>query len=383
MMLLCIFVLSALLVVALTSILNALVFPRIRPALPSEQASVSILIPARNEADVIGKTVSTLLSQTHRNFELIILDDNSEDGTGDVACAAGAGDPRLRVIHGKTLPPNWAGKSWACHQLSQEASHALLLFTDADVHWHPDALSGLLAMRNHTNADLLTVWPTQKTQTWAERLVVPLMGFAILGYLPVVMTHHSPFTIFAAANGQCMLWHRNAYERVGGHGRVANSVLDDVTLARAAKRAGLRLRMADGNTHVSCRMYTGWPQVRDGFAKNILAGYGSAAALLVATVFHLLVFIVPWIWLLIPGWQIWGLAAIALGILIRALTAAVTQQRILDSLLLPISVLLMTRIAIQAMIWHYTGGPRWKGRVIDPSGKPPTQHTKQRHPANG
>ncbi|MCU0512484.1 MAG: glycosyltransferase family 2 protein [Anaerolineae bacterium] len=355
----------ALSIIALVAVLNALMFPRLKAQPVRGTPRVSILIPARNEAAVIGDTVRALLKQTYAHFELIVLDDASSDATGALARAAGADDPRLKVISGVPLPPGWTGKNHACHVLAQHATGEILLFTDADTRWQPAALAALLALLESSQADLVTVWPTQHTETAAERLVVPLMMLAIIGYLPLVMTHYTPFAIFAAANGQCMAWRRAAYARVGGHASVAASVLDDVHLARLAKQRGLRLRMADGAGLIGCRMYTGWPGVRDGFAKNILAGYGnSVLALLAGTLFHWLIFWLPWLWLLLPETRLWGLLLILPGIGVRALSAAVSRQRVLDALFMPLSVFLMTLIAARAIRWHYTGGPRWKGRTL-------------------
>lgn len=359
-----IFTSAALIVISLTAILNVLIFPRLKAQPPPEDAPlVSVLIPARNEAHVIGQTVRKWLAQTYPNYEVLLLDDASTDGTGDIARDASGGDPRLRVLNGTPLPEGWMGKSWACQQLAQHAQGEILVFTDADVQWQPEALNALIAPMLRHDIDLYTVWPTQHTVTAAERLIVPLMAMVVVGYLPLVMTHHSPFGIFAAANGQCMAWQREAYERVGGHRPVAANVLDDVTLARLAKGGGASLRMADGHHLIACRMYEDWPAVRDGYAKNILAGYGSVPALLLATLFHWLVFLAPWAWLLTPH-ALWAALLIALGIGVRMLSAVFSHQRAVDALALPVSVLLMTRIAFRALIWHYTGGPRWKGRVI-------------------
>jgi chlorobactene glucosyltransferase len=204
-----------------------------------------------------------------------------------------------------------------------------------------------------------------------------------------------------------MLFHRQAYERVGGHAGVKGSIIEDVSLAKKIKAAGLRLRMVDGAGQVSCRMYQNWPEVRDGYAKNILAGHGNSILLLtLSTLFHWLIFLIPWLWLGLgwlwqgqlqapwlwlgldrlwqdqlqapwfwqPGlpawptwldWPAWPVLLILLGIGVRALTAAVSRQRILDALYLPISVLLMTRISLQSIYWKLKyGGPRWKGRTV-------------------
>ncbi len=326
---------------------------------------LSVLIPARDEAAVIGATVRALLAQADIALELIVLDDGSTDSTAEVALAAGNGDPRLRVMTGAPLPDGWIGKPWACQQLSQAASGDWLIFTDADVRWLPGSLAALMAEAARSRADLLTVWPTQIAETWGERLVVPLLAFVILGYLPVVGVHRTRVSSLAAANGQCLAFRRAAYEAVGGHAAARGEIVEDIALARRVKAAGLRLRMADGAGLIVCRMYAGWPAVRDGFAKNIIAGYGdSAAALIVATLFHGLILLAPWLWLAVPGRALFALALIALGIGARALTAAVTRQRIGDALLLPLSALLMTAIAGRALWWRWRGGVRWKGRTI-------------------
>ena len=132
-----------------------------------------------------------------------------------------------------------------------------------------------------------------------------------------------------------------------------------------------RLHLADGAGLVTCRMYKDWPSVRDGFAKNILAGYGERLSLLIlATLFHWLVFFGPWLWLALgwldpgqTGWPMWPLLLIGLGVGARALTAAISQQRVGDALLMPISVLFMTRIAAQAIWWHW---PLWRFTLEGP-----------------
>lgn len=384
----------ALIAVALIAIMNALTFPRLgktrlgyraeamhvgasfhAPA-NAEPLTVSICIPARNEARVIAETVRALRAQTYKYVEILVLDDHSSDGTGMLARTAAEGDARVHILAGKDLPQGWGGKNWACQQLGEVARGSWLVFADADVGWKPEAVSALIAQAEATHADLLTVWPTQTTLTWGERLTVPMMAFVILGYLPALAVHHIPFASLAAANGQCLCFRREAYARLGGHAAVRDHIIEDIVFARAIKRAGLRLRTADGGGLIDCRMYSSWPEVRDGYAKNILAGYGGVFGLLLGTVFHWLILLFPWVWiglLMIGNMPVssvhvaWAASLIVLGIGVRALTAAVTRQRVIDALLLPLSALLFTRIAAQAVWWQVRyGGPQWKGRVIRP-----------------
>jgi len=203
------------------------------------------------------------------------------------------------------------------------------------------------------------------------------MMFVIIAYLPEILVRHIPWPVFAAANGQCLAFRRAAYEKIGGHKVVRDHIVEDVGLAWKTKRKGLRMVMSLGQAQISGRMYHDWNSVKDGFAKNILAGHGGVPLfLMLSAVFHWLLFLLPFLWLplgfLLPATDAWPavpLAMAALGLGIRALSAAATRQRLGDALLLPVSVLLMSRVAGQALLWHYQyGGPVWKGRQIQMRG---------------
>jgi chlorobactene glucosyltransferase len=360
-----------LIVISVIAIVNTLTFPRLHPVEQLSYPLVSIMIPARDEAGIISETIQSLLAQNYPDYEIILLDDNSTDGTAGLAHMAAEGDPRMKILHGAPLPAGWKGKNWACHQLSRAARGSLLVFTDADVFWSADALPAICAELRRSRADMLAVWPTQITETWGERLVVPLMGFAILAYLPVLAVHFITWPVFAAANGQCLVFQRAAYEQIGGHMAVREAIVDDMAFAYKVKRAGLRLRMSDGNRFVKTRMYRNWSEVRDGYAKNILAGYGDSILFLFSSViFHWMLFVVPWFWLFISllnsANPLLPVMLILLGVLTRALTAATTHQRVPDAFFLPVSVVLMSVITAYAIKWRFSGGPRWKGRIYHP-----------------
>ena len=369
---------AALVTLCAIAVTNAREFPRLGAQPPDSPGQppapkLSVLIPARNEGRQIRETVARLLQQGHACYEVLVMDDDSSDDTAAEASAAGAGDACFRLLRSSPLPPGWTGKNWACHQLAQAAAGEVLVFTDADVQWQPAALAALIAEMERSDADLLTVWPSQVTVTWGERLVVPLMALAVLAYLPVRLAHATPYPLAAAANGQCMAFRRRAYAECGGHAGVCGQIVEDIQLARRVKAAGLHLRMADGAGLIRCRMYDGWRAVFHGYAKNILAGHGNSPALLLAsTAFHLSLFVLPWLWLALgpwlgygPGWPLWPLTLASLGVAVRAITAASTGQRVGDALFLPISVLLMTGIAGYALLAHMRhGGARWKGRFV-------------------
>lgn len=360
---------------ALILLSNLLLFPRLRaPQSPHTDSAplVSLLVPARNEAGNIAGVVQSLRAQTYPNFEILILDDNSEDNTAQLAQTAAGNDPRVRILNGAPLPAGWGGKNWACHQLSQHAQGDWLIFTDADVRWQPTALQSVLNLAQRERADLLTVWSSQITVTWAERLTVPLMAMVIWAYLPIFGTHFTPFGAFAAANGQCMVFRRSAYQKIDGHSGVRGAIIEDIQLARRIKQAGLRLRMADGAGLITCRMYQNWDEVRNGYSKNMLAGYGNRLVFLaLATVFHWAVFLFPWAGFTLALLNQHQSAAaaygvlIALGLAIRAVSASTTGQRVQDAFLMPVSVILMTIIAAQSA-WQRIryGGAVWKGRIL-------------------
>jgi chlorobactene glucosyltransferase len=328
-----------------------------------QQPRVSVLIPARNEAARLSKPLQSLLAQTYPALEIIVLDDHSSDGTAALATEIGQG--RVRVLTGAALPTGWLGKPWACEQLGAAATGDILLFTDADVVWHAQGVQKVVDLFCARRADLLTVWPTQQTETWAERLTVPAMALAILAYLPIVLgVNLIPSQWFAAANGQCLAFRRSAYQRIGGFAAARGQVVDDMAMARAIKAHRLRLRIADGHHWLHCRMYMGWTQVRLGFAKNILAGHGGVVPLLLSTGFHWAAFCVPWIWLACGG-GLWAALLGCLGLLLRALTAEASKQRPQDALGMPLTVLLFTLIAGQALWWHWRGGVQWKGRILN------------------
>ena len=358
---------------AAIAILNTITYPRLRQAQPKSMPLVSVIIPARNEAGNIALAVSGLLAQDYPNLEVLVVDDQSEDGTAQVALEAAQGDPRLRLLQGQELPAGWLGKNWACHQAALQARGEALIFTDADVRWKPGAVAALLAVMEKEEVDLLAVWPWQITQTWGERLVVPMMTFTVLSYLPELAVRKMPQPSLAAATGQCLAFRREAYERSGGHETVRGSVLDDMGLAWNIKRGGMRMGQALACGLIETRMYDGWAAVRAGFAKNILAGHGGKPLLLLASaVFHWTLFLLPWLWLAIglltpdmpAGWAVWPGAALLLALGVRALTAVAAGNRLLDALLLPVSTILMTIIAGQALIWRRRGSATWKGRAI-------------------
>jgi chlorobactene glucosyltransferase len=235
---------------------------------------ISVLIPARNEAERIGACLEGLAGQTYRDFEVAVVDDHSSDGTADVAYRYRPRLPALEVIPGAALPPGWAGKCWACWQAAGRARGEWLLFLDADVTPQPGLLAALATRAAAGELDLLTLMPLLRLGSLAERVVLPAFMSLLYGLYPLDRVG-DPRSPIAFANGQCLLVRRSVYAAVDGHRAVRASILEDTEFGQLVKAAGYRLEAAAAPDLIAVRMYTGWRTLAEGLAKNAVAGYRS------------------------------------------------------------------------------------------------------------
>ncbi|MGI0064979.1 MAG: glycosyltransferase, partial [Nitrosopumilaceae archaeon] len=337
---------------------------------PSYPAVVSVLVPARDEAGRIGPCVEALLGQRGVELELLVLDDGSTDGTAEVVRAVAGGDPRVRVLDGAPLPPGWLGKPHACAQLAEAARGEVLVFVDADVEVAPGGIAATVALLDGAGLDLVCPYPRQRAQTVGERLVQPLLQWSWLSFLPLRLAERLPFPSLCAANGQLLACRVDAYWKAGGHGAVADQVIEDVQLARAFKRAGLRVAIADGTDVATCRMYGGWAQLRDGYTKSLWAAFGSPRGAAIA------VGLLAWLYVVPPAAAAVGLArrdrALALaglsgyaaGVAGRAACAHRTGGRPLDGLAHPASITALGWLIARSLRHKATGRLRWRGRPL-------------------
>lgn len=251
---------------------------RMPSELPSAHAascpSVSVIVPARNEALNIERCVSSITASEYPDFEVIVVDDRSEDGTGGLARALPAGNARrVTIVDGVELPGDWLGKPWACHQGARVASGDLVLFTDADT-THGAALMGrAVAGLEEEKADLLTVVGRQVMETFWERLVQPQIFLLMLSRFPdfEVAAKNGRWRD-AIANGQYLLFPRSSYDVLGGHEAVKDEVVEDLALAQLVKRSGLQLRIRSAESDFATRMYRSLGDLVEGWSKNIMIG---------------------------------------------------------------------------------------------------------------
>jgi hypothetical protein len=334
--------------------------------LPDADAScrVSLLVPARDEADVIGRCLTALRGQQGvEDIEILVLDDRSSDGTGQVV-AHHLADPRVRLIEGDSEPPSgWLGKPWACQRLADVAKGEVLVFVDADVTLAPDAVARVAALLERREVDAVSPYPRQVTTTWAERIVQPLLQWSWATLLPLDLAERSPRTSLVAANGQLMGITRDAYDAIGGHASVRDQVLDDVALFQELKRAGRRGVLADGTHVATCHMYDGWSDLRDGYSKSLWSALGTPAGAAAFVALTVLTYVVPPLAAL-TGSRV-GAVGYAGAVAGRALVASRTGGRTWpDALLHPASVLMFGYLAARSVVGHRRGTLTWKARPL-------------------
>ncbi|MDZ7781021.1 MAG: glycosyltransferase family 2 protein [Gemmatimonadota bacterium] len=349
---------------------------------------VTVVVPARNEAHNIRACLASLTASRYPNFEVVVVDDRSEDGTGEVARATAAGAAhRLTVVEGATLPEGWLGKPWACHQGARAARGEVLLFTDADTVHGPRLLERALTGLRQERADLLTLVGRQRMDTFWERLLQPHVFLGMLFRFPdFERTVANDRWRDAIANGQFIMMPREAYARVGGHEVVRDEVVEDLALAQHVKRAGMRLRVRGAEDALETRMYRSLRELIDGWSKNLVLGgqqsfprWARPLVPPVALVLGALLWLVPPAVLLLAGTEVLTGRPLLLGGLeptvsltwaALAVSASVAQFGYFSlrmgagaryGLLYPLGAVLTSYIFLRS--WVRGRNVRWKGRA--------------------
>jgi hypothetical protein len=342
-----------------------------RPPVTEQPARVSVLIPARNEEASIAAAVESVLASRGVELELIVLDDASLDQTAAIVEAFAQSDSRLQLHGAPTLPSGWNGKQHACHLLAGLAQSDWLCFLDADVRLAPDALAQLVASAEAQRVDLLSGFPREETGTWLESLLIPLIHFVLLCYLPLPGLHIFRRTrAFAAGCGQVMLTRRAAYHAAGGHAAIRTTMHDGILLPRLLRQRGFPTGLVDLTQLARCRMYSDARQVWSGLGKNATEGMAAPARIVPFTVMLLFGQVVPVFWLIAsllhPAPLVWPLLAVAAGYLVRVVAWLRFRQNLMGALLHPVGVAVLLVLQWWALGRRLMGRPAvWKQRVYD------------------
>lgn len=299
--------------------------PRLRDYDPvSTGPLVSVIIPARNEARNIERCVRSVLAARYAPVELIVVDDRSTDGTAEIVERATAGGGRLRLVRGSDPPPGWFGKQWAIVQGYRVAQGELLLFTDADTRHEPELLPRAVRGLQTERADLFSVMPCQEMKSFWERLIQPHVFVALETRISNLdRVNRTRVEWNAIANGQFILTHRSAYECVGTHEAVKDTVVDDVMLAQAYVRAGKDIFLLHAQEFMATRMYGSLREILAGWTKNLAAGVPLMAPPLplLRTLLPYLMWMPALFWIAPPvAWLLTGAHAAAIATLVSLAT---------------------------------------------------------------
>ena len=246
--------------------------PNLRDFSPRTGKPLSVIIPARNEAEVIEGCVRSILRSTYAPLEVIVVDDRSTDDTAAIVARLATRDSRLHLIHGADLPSGWYGKPWALVQGLRASTGEILVFTDADTTHEPELHARSVAAMEEMGATLFTVMPTQKCLTWSERLILPQFFYILAARFHPAIINRTTNPRDGIANGQYIMMTREAYTRVGTHEKVKGEVAEDLALGQEVLRMGGKIRIAYAEAYMTTRMYTGWAHLREGFSKNMFMG---------------------------------------------------------------------------------------------------------------
>ena len=294
------FILSILIVLFISFLINlkyfkSVFFYKLSAVYNQTLPKISVLIPARNEEKNIEACLSSLLAQDYRNMEIIILDDNSTDGTSNLVCRIiedynnahpslpenNGGENRitLKLIKGQPLQEGWVGKNYACYQLEKAASGDYLLFTDADtIHCSESVSCGLQCLISN-KLDALSVYPEMILNSFFERMVIGFMKFGILLFLPLYLRSRVNKPLLSTALGSYMLYKRSVYMAVGGHTLIYNKCLEDMNMANLIKSKGYKFEIFDGFKTYKTRMYSNLSDIYKGFSRFILTTFNYKKAL--------------------------------------------------------------------------------------------------------
>ena len=241
---------------------------------------VSVLIPMRDEERFAERCLNSLRNQLYKNYEILVLNDNSTDNTGSILERLASEDPRIRVFNGEALPNDWYGKPFALHQLSARAKGEILIFTDADTVHNPGSISWAVTNLQNMKADMISGYIGQVFKTFGEIITVPLMFFLTGFVIPLFINRYSRLSCFSAAVGQFIVIRHDVFKAIGGCETFKMKTSEDIYMSRYVKQKGYSTRFLNICEYVSCRMYEGYWHAVQGIGKNIFDFLGKSTLLI-------------------------------------------------------------------------------------------------------
>ena len=326
--------------------------------------AVSVLFGARDEAEKLPGALETFLSLDYPRYEVVAVNDRSEDSTGEILTAAARKDPRVHPVRIDSLPSGWLGKPHALQTAYENSTGEWLVFTDADVHFSPDLLRRTINLAESKGWDHLTLLGEPKMFTFGEKIAMTFFGLALVsGTRPYAASN--PRSSWYAGVGAFQLIRRSAYEKMGTHRRLAMEVIDDVKLGKIAKEAGIRSGVAKAGSSVSVHWHAGLLNIVRGTTKNFFAGSGYRLWLSSLHVFGLLLMCVfPVIALpFVHGWaRAFALASIAFPVIAEIGVALEFHSPLIFAFTYPLGALVFAwMITHSAFVTLRQGGIIWRG----------------------
>jgi hopene-associated glycosyltransferase HpnB len=335
---------------------------------PAAWPPVAAIVPARDEAEVIARSIGSLLAQEYPgDFRIILVDDGSCDGTAAIARAAAPDDDNLEIIPGSAPPAGWTGKLWALEQGTRHAGEApaYLWLTDADIVHAPDTLATLVARSEEEGLTLNSLMARLETGSLAERALIPAFVFFFQMLYPFGRVN-DPRDRTAAAAGGCLLVRRDAFVRAGGHAEIAHAIIDDCAMGRMMKAQG-PIRLSLTRRSQSVRPYGGWREIGAMIARSAYAQLRYSPLLLAGTLAGMgIVYLVPPLIALFGHGLARGLALCAWGLMAIAFQPMLCFYRRspLWGVALPGIALFYTGATFASALHHWQGkGGMWKGRA--------------------
>lgn len=340
------------------------------PETGARREKVSIIIPARNEENTIGASLRAALRSRDVEVEVVVVDDGSDDHTAEIVREIASEDRRVRIVEAGGLPSGWNGKQHACWVGANAAQNEYLCFIDSDLRLSPDAVPRMLAERELRKAELISGIPMEEAHSWSERLMMPLISFLLLGYLPMEGVRNTNEVGFAAGIGQLFLCGREAYFQAGGHAAIRSTLHDGLRLPKLFREHGLKTDLFDAASIARCRMYENFAQVWKGLSKNAVEGMAAPRLIGIFTLLlgagHVLPF-VTFGWSVASGHSTAAtvsVAAVLLSLLPRVVAAFRFKQSLGWAFAHPLAVTLLLVIQWSALVRHLGGRPsQWKGRA--------------------